>query len=378
MAVCTVVGSQGSTPQAAGATMLVHADLTTEGTLGGGCVEAEVRKQAFELLSRGASGLLQFRLDHDYGWDDGLICGGSMQVAVQTFGASERDGANAAADCGGATGGAAEDVAARVGAFEAAAADLAARRATSVPIEVTHEHQRQVYWLQIEAPARLIIAGAGHVGASLARLAVGLDFETRVIDDRADLMGPERLPAPIIPVVGDIEQALKDEAIDGETYVVIVTRGHKHDEQALHAVMGRGARYLGMIGSRRKVKLIFDDLLALGVDKAELERVHAPIGLAIGAVTVPEIAVSILAQLIQTRRESKPTRVDGPVVVGAMGDGMTASAIRTPDGSRGQRVRGAGIARVYSPTGARSGSSPDFRPGFRCAAGAVPELRSGF
>lgn len=335
VAVCTVVGSQGSTPQSAGATMLVHADMTTEGTLGGGCVEAEVRKQAFELLSRGASGLLSFRLDHDYGWDDGLICGGSMKVAVQTFGGVERDGA--VADRDGATGGAAKDSVARmagsaagdgakgcaggdaagVGAFAAAAADLAARRAARVPIEVAHEAQRQVYWLHIEAPARLVIAGAGHVGASLARLAVGLDFETRVIDDRADLMGPDRLPAPIIPVVGEIEQTLRDEAIDGETYVVIVTRGHKHDEQALHAVMGRGARYLGMIGSRRKVKLIFDDLLALGVDPAELERVHAPIGLAIGAVTVPEIAVSILAQLIQTRRESKPTRVEGPVAVGA-------------------------------------------------------------
>lgn len=291
-AICTVVAAAGSTPQSAGATMIVNDDMTTEGTLGGGCVEAEVRKRAFELLQRGQSELLTFKLDHDYGWDDGLICGGTMKVAVQTL----RDSVE-------------------VRSFESAAAALESRRGAMVPLRVSHESKPQEYHLHIEAPAKLIIAGAGHVGASLARMAVGLDFETRVIDDRPDLMGPDRLPPPIIPVVGDIEATLRKETVDIDTFVVIVTRGHQHDEQALHAVIDRPAKYLGMIGSRRKVKLIFDDLAALGVDRAKLEKVHAPIGLAIGSVTVPEIAVSIMAQLIQTRRENKPTHVEGPLAV---------------------------------------------------------------
>ena len=102
--------------------------------------------------------------------------------------------------------------------------------------------------------------------------------------------------------------------------MVIVTRGHNHDEAALHAVSNGSARYIGMIGSRRKVKLIFEDLAALGVDREKLAGVHSPIGVSIGSVTVPEIAVSIMAELIQVRRAQKPTRVDGPWEVTAEGD----------------------------------------------------------
>ncbi len=294
--VCTVVGSHGSTPQSAGATMLLHEDLATEGTLGGGCVEAEVRKQAFTLLQRDQSGLLTFQLDHDYGWDDGLICGGTMRVAVMPIGSE-----------------------AEVAPFLAAAEALECRVAATVPLRVRHEGRMVEYRLNIEAPARLVIAGAGHVGASLAKMAVGLDFEVTVIDDRAEFAGAERLPPPIVPVVGDIEQTLRRQPIDVGTYVVIVTRGHHHDEQALHAVVESDAGYIGMIGSRRKVKLIFDDLAALGVNREKLSRVHAPIGLSIGAVTVPEIAVSILAELIEVRRRDKPTRVEGPLAVGEDG-----------------------------------------------------------
>jgi len=184
-----------------------------------------------------------------------------------------------------------------------------------VPLRVEHEGRRQEYRLCIEAPARLIIAGAGHVGAAVAKLAVGLDFQVIVIDDRGDLANGDRLPPPICPIVGDIERTLGAQSIDARSFVVIVTRGHNHDEQALHAVIDSDAGFIGMIGSRRKVKLIFDDLVTLGVDPEKLKRVHAPIGLPIGGVTVPEIAVSIIAELIQVRRSEKPTRVEGPVNV---------------------------------------------------------------
>lgn len=294
VALCTVVGSHGSTPQAAGAAMLLHENMTSEGTLGGGCVEAEVRRLAFELLQRDKSALLTFKLDHDYGWDDGLICGGSMRVAVTPFRTTEE--ATPLLD---------------------AADRLECGLTADVPLRVENEGHLEEYHLHIEAPARLIIAGAGHVGCEVARLAVGLDFDVTVIDDRADLCGPARLPPPIRTAVGDIEKTLREQGIDANTFVVVVTRGHNHDEQALHAVIDSPARYIGMIGSKRKVKLIYDDLVALGVLREKLERVHAPIGLPIGGVTVPEIAISILAQLVQTRRGQKPTRVEGPFPVGA-------------------------------------------------------------
>lgn len=290
VAFCTVVGSYGSTPQAAGASMLLHENMTSEGTLGGGCVEAEVRKRAFEILQRGESALLSFQLDHDYGWDDGLICGGTMKVAVATI-----DGAD------------------KVRPYLEAAAQLECGQNACLPIKVVNDRAPEWYNLHIEPPAKLVIAGAGHVGAELAKMAVNLDFETTVVDDRGDMMGPNRLPAPIRAVVGDIELTLRQTPIDANTFVVIVTRGHANDEKALNAVIQSPARYIGMIGSRRKVKLIFDDLVALGVDRSLLDKVHAPIGLSIGSVTVPEIAVSILAELIQIRRVNKPTRVEGPI-----------------------------------------------------------------
>lgn len=292
VAFCTIVGAYGSTPQAAGASMLLHENMTTEGTLGGGCVEAEVRKRAFELLRQGQSSLLTFKLDHDYGWDDGLICGGTMRVAVATVHRADQ-----------------------LAPFIDAADELEQSRATCLPLRVEDEGRIQEYRLHIEPPAKLIIAGAGHVGAEVARLAVGLDFEVTVIDDRADFADSDRLPPPIAAVVGDIEQRLREQDVDSNTFVVIVTRGHNHDEQALHGVIDGPARYIGMIGSRRKVKLIFDDLVALGVEREKLDRVQAPIGLSIGAVTVPEIAVSIIAQLVEVRRSEKPTHVEGPIVV---------------------------------------------------------------
>src|ERR1043166_7153589 len=259
VAICTVVGSYGSTPQAAGASMLLHENMSTEGTLGGGCVEAEVRKRAFELLQRRQSALLTFQLDHDYGWDDGLICGGTMRVAVMTLESSE----------------AAQP-------FIDAADNLEVNRSADVPLRIEDAGRAQEYRLHIEAPAKLVIAGAGHVGAEVARLAASLDFDVTVLDDRADMMGPIRLPPPIRPVVGDIEKTLRALAVDSNTYVVIVTRGHNHDEQALHAVIDSPARYIGMIGSRRKVKLIFDDLEALGVDRAKLDEGKAPMRVSIG------------------------------------------------------------------------------------------------
>ena len=274
---CLVVGARGATPQEAGALMLVDDAAMSFGTIGGGCVEAEVRRRAFDLLGRGGSGALRFKLNHDYGWDDGLICGGTLEVVVASpSGAAEID---------------------RI------VAEIGARRATHVDLRVEGEGGGATYRLHVPARERLYIAGAGHVGQAVARLGLGLEFEVRVFDDRADLLDAA-LPVGAAGVAGPIEERLREAAVDGRTYCLVVTRGHRHDERALAAVVGRGAAYVGMIGSRRKVKLIRDDLLAMGVPPGELDGVHAPVGLDIGAVSVEEIAVSIAAQLVQVRRRS--------------------------------------------------------------------------
>ena len=191
------------------------------------------------------------------------------------------------------------------------------------------EASRQRYTLEIPPRERLYIAGAGHVGQALARLALGLDFDVTMFDDRADLL--ERFAPPQVKTVpGEIASELKIADIDEQTYGVIVTRGHRHDEQALAAMLGRGARYLGMIGSRRKVELIYDDLRAMGYDDDQLNPIQAPIGLDIGSVTVEEIALSIAAQIVQQRRTEYDALVQGPVPVETVG-GMPESTTSSSD-----------------------------------------------
>ncbi len=288
-ALCTVVNTRGSTPQTAGAMLLVYANGDTEGTIGGGCVEAEVRRLALATLLSRSSGVLSFQLDRDSGWDDGLICGGRLEIAVLSL----TDASQAEP-------------------FDEAVRRIGRQERACVPLLVQHEGKTVEYRLNIEPTPTLLIAGAGHVGMALAKVSAGLSFRVVVLDDRSDLLNPGRLPPPIETVAGNIEALLRRWPVDANTYVVIVTRGHAHDQRALHAVIDSPAKYLGMIGSRRKIRLIFEDLESLGVPPARLQRVHAPIGLKIGALTVPEIAVSIAAELIQTRRAEAHQAVEGP------------------------------------------------------------------
>jgi xanthine dehydrogenase accessory factor len=282
---CLVVKARGSTPQTAGALMLVDEDLNTFGTIGGGCVEAEVRRRAHELLMRDESGVVKFKLDSDYGWDDGLICGGTIEMAIAPLPA--------------------------INMLEGVLNEIRRRRPTILEFEARTDSELAArFTLDVPPRDRLYIAGAGHVGQALARLATPLEFETTIFDDREDLL--QRFAPPgCLTIAGDIATQLRAAPVDDRTYVVIVTRGHKHDEQALHAAVGRGAKYLGMIGSRRKIKLIFDDLKAMGVDPRALAEVHAPIGLDIRSVTVEEIALSIAGELVQVRRADhrSPVRV---------------------------------------------------------------------
>jgi xanthine dehydrogenase accessory factor len=287
LAVCALVRTRGSTPQKAGAVMVVLDSGQTLGTIGGGCVEAEVKTRAMRQLNIGGSSLHTFNLDHDHGWDDGLVCGGQMIVAVQIVSGP----------------GDAEE-------YRRVRDRLRDGEPCNLEISVVDErNQPAVFSLPMLPSPRLIIAGAGHVGAALAAMAHLMDFSVIVVDDRADYASAERFPDAVCRV-GSVETELAKLRIDGQTYVVIVTRGHRRDALALAAVVRSSAAYIGLIGSKRKIITIFQQLLAEQVSTEDLSRAHAPIGLDIGAVTPAEIAVSIAAELVAVRR----AKADQPVL----------------------------------------------------------------
>jgi xanthine dehydrogenase accessory factor len=180
----------------------------------------------------------------------------------------------------------------------------------------------------IEPPPTLYIIGAGHVGHQLGRLAPSAGFTVHVVDDREKFANRERFPEAHGVHVADIGDWLVDAKVPETAYVVIVTRGHRHDFDALRALAGRSLRYIGAIGSKAKIARLVDLLVHDGVSAAWLRTLHAPIGVDIGAVTPEEIAVSILAELIAVRRG----RLDGgEVPVASMQ--WTAPAVRERDRS---------------------------------------------
>lgn len=163
-----------------------------------------------------------------------------------------------------------------------------------------------VSYLPHLARGKLLIVGGGHVGQKVGQLAADVDFDVTVVDDRAEYVTEERFPGANRRIAGQIDDVLPQLVVDEDTFCIVVTRGHNHDEQALALLVNRPSRYLGMIGSRRKIKLIFDDLRRQGVSDEALARVHAPLGLEIGSQTVPEIAISIVAELIACRNRENP------------------------------------------------------------------------
>ncbi len=329
---CRLVETRGSTPQKAGATMLVFADGAQAGTLGGGCVEAEVKRRALALLAEGRSEICKFQLDSDYGWDDGLICGGRMHVLVEPVTAPSATAYYQRL---------ADSVASGQGITEAVVFDAEAS-GQSAPASYLFDHENRflvaqasrlsrdldkngacpalvrehlrpiasrprpsvakgIAYLPVLPRCRLVIVGGGHVGKAVADLAADLEFDIWIIDDRAEFASPERFPRAERRISGPIDRILPDLEITRDTYCLIVTRGHNHDQEALFHLASRGARYVGLIGSRRKIKLIFDNLLAAGISREALAAVHAPLGIDIGSQTVPEIAVSICAELVAHR-----------------------------------------------------------------------------
>jgi xanthine dehydrogenase accessory factor len=338
---CVIVETRGSTPQKAGAVMLVHADGSQRGTLGGGCVEAEVRQRALHVLNEpgGRPEVLTFHLDDNYGWDDGLICGGRMSILADPLaapGAWSGDHApahyyarfSAQVEQGRGCTEAVLTVEAaplRVGdrfLFDAEGRVLAQTSDVAPPDTLLGNlkplsHRpgpwlaQGVAYLPVLPRVTLLIVGAGHVGQAVAKLAADVDFDVWVMDDRERYLSPERFPMAQRRIVGEVGPTLQAVVaeLSAAHFCLVVTRGHSHDEEALYHLAGLFDRppvggspgYVGMIGSKRKIKMIYEDLVAKGVSPEALARVHAPLGLEIGSQTVAEIAVSIVAELIACR-----------------------------------------------------------------------------
>jgi len=330
LVLATIVETEGSTPQVAGASAIFSEAGLIAGTVGGGLLEARVEAAAKDALHDGKPRLVSIRLDADPSDMEGAICGGAAKVLVDPGAGRDRDVFEKA--LGGfhkrRPGYLITEIKRAAGDFvevgrrwlladEAANKDKGLDVLAAVAIddfEADLRHRPGFEWSEgrgafielIEPLPRLIIAGAGHVGRAVARLGSLLDFSVGVIDDRAEFANKENIPEADEIVVGEIgESVARIEDSPGD-YFVIVTRGHRKDAEALRAAIARPAAYVGMIGSRTKIETMGFEFLKNGWATAEQwAKVHAPIGLEIGSKTVEEIAVSIAAELVLVRSRRK-------------------------------------------------------------------------
>jgi xanthine dehydrogenase accessory factor len=323
LALALILARQGSGPREVGARMLVDAGGRVAGSLGGGALELAVIERAREALAEGAGSCLRIDLN---GTPDapGMLCGGRMEVLIQVIDPAEpgwRALYQALSDPPRPAGRAwlitrlpepagqwlvREDGSLQgVGPLGREQAMALVGHAGRLPVR--HQDQAGTFLIEpVMAPARLLIFGAGHVARHLARLAADTEFSVWVLDDRAEFVTPERFPlARRLICLDRYEHALTGIELDQDSYLAILTQGHAGDLAVLRQVLdqdrAQDAGYLGMIGSRRKWARLQDQLRHEGFDSADLARVHCPIGLAIGAETPVEIAISILAELIQVR-----------------------------------------------------------------------------
>jgi xanthine dehydrogenase accessory factor len=303
-AIATVARVRGSTPVPSGTKMLVGAAGRLIGTVGGGCVEADVIGAALEAQARRQPALVTHHLNADLAGDLGLSCGGTVDIFVEPLIAEEAYvrvlEAAAAADSGVVrTAVAWEAAQGPVKVFEPLPLDAP----RGEPATLTRDGRFVVERL-VPAP-RVFVFGAGHVGAAIARAAAAAGFRVVVIDDRAEYADPSRFESGVAVLAADVEAALARYPLSAADAVVIATRGHRNDALILERVAPSPAGYVGLLGSRRKKAVVTKGLTKAGVPARALKRVHVPVGLAIGAVTPEEIAVSVVAELIAWRRRPR-------------------------------------------------------------------------
>jgi len=278
---------QGSSPQKAGAKAVFRADTRIEGTLGGGCLEAEIQRRSLQSLKTGLPESFELLLDHDFGWDDGLICGGKVHGLILPN----------AQNAGEAFWSVLAQRAQSIG--WGVKADYSIQRLT--------DNQNTEKWLYRETvapPWGLWIAGAGHISQAVAPLATQLDFHVTVFDDRPTLLSREFFAKPVELKADLWENLLQLPPPAGPCFALIVTRGHRHDALVLRHWIHLPFDFVGMIGSARKSRTIYEHFIDERIATPEqIRRVTCPVGLSIKASSVMEIAVSILAQLIEKRAE---------------------------------------------------------------------------
>jgi xanthine dehydrogenase accessory factor len=283
-----ISGVKGSSPQKVGAKALFYPDGRIAGTLGGGCLEAEVQQRAIQSLHTGQASTFDLLLDHDFGWDDGLICGGKVLGLILPNAISP------GADFWGG-------LAARQTALNwGVKSDFSI---ATVPDSAAADSE----WLYQEAVSPsccLWIAGAGHIAQAVAPLAAQLDFNVTVFDDRPALANHNYFPREITLKADLWEKLAATPFPNVPSFALIVTRGHRHDALVLKDWIHKPFLFLGMIGSSRKARTIFEHFREEKIATSEqMQRVACPVGIPIKSRSVQEIAVSIMAQFIEKRAE---------------------------------------------------------------------------
>ena len=340
LALATIVSTSGSTPRGVGAKMVITASGEILGTVGGGCGEAEVRRQAVEVIRSRKPAMVRVELLDDIESDSPAVCGGVMHVFVDPWWkapeadiccgvaaelskvtaegtggvlATILDPGNFSDASGGdkcfirdgrATSGNIRNPVLQQAILEEAGDRLRKEESRRVNLEGPESRENaEVFFEVIPAIRKVIIVGAGHLAIPLAQFTKLLGFHVTVIDDRVIYANRERFPDADEVLAGDMAQTLRGIEITPFTYIVLITRGHQFDEPCLRAIIHSPAKYIGMIGSKRRVKACFIRFRdEEGIPEELLNRVYAPIGLDIGSETPEEIALSIISEMIKVRR----------------------------------------------------------------------------
>ena len=330
LVMATVIRTKGSTPQKPGAKLLVRKDGTGVGTLGGGCVEGDIWYAASQLMRRGGDAQYrEYELNEDLAAEDGLVCGGTMFFLIDPVYRPEQyldfakeidsayeggpsvalasliRSANGLGSIGsklfiredGSTEGSLGDLRLDHDAIKRARNLMAMGRNEYVITDEGVEYFIEAY----TTPPQLVICGGGHVSRALASHAKPLGFRLFITDDREEFANSQRFPEADMVVAKKPEDALKELPINPNTFIVVATRGHRFDNVALAAAADTPARYVGLMGSKRKTILIYEDLVRMGLDEERLREIRSPIGLDIHARTPEEIAISIMGEILMFR-----------------------------------------------------------------------------
>jgi xanthine dehydrogenase accessory factor len=315
-ALASIARRRGSLPMSATAKLLVTASGARFGTVGGGCLEAEIIEKAMDVLERRVPMLSTHSLNNELAGDYGLTCGGTAEIFIEPVFPDE------------ALARAWNDASSLILQAERGVMVTAMdwsfgpqKHTLTADEAAIHDRARKLSafaeeplwtdgWLMepIVGKPRLVVFGAGHVGARVAEVASLAGWHVTVVDDRADFADPRRMPFAASVVTCEFHDVLSAARFDPDTYVVIATRGHQHDAVIASQVAPKELRYLGMLGSRRKAALTSRQLKEWGVADEAIAKIHAPVGLSIGADTPEEIAVSVVAEMVAVRRTGSSRR----------------------------------------------------------------------